>query len=174
MQRAIGQCRPFLKVETVRFMLPDCLWKRKWNMTSCSWKAKLDTLHTKKTYLLAPFTFVCGTGGDRATSPYFASRNGSIHASKLSLEAQMECDFILLEGKVGHFAHGKKLPACNSFFCSWRRGRRGNVALFCIWKHGDWCYQLVARSARCNRANAYGMGTVALYPQQTKYLFANL
>ena len=78
-------------------------------MTSCRWKAKLGNLHTeKKTYLLALFTFVHGAEGDRATSPSSASRNGSIDASKLSLGAQMECDFMQLEGEVGHFAHGKK------------------------------------------------------------------
>ena len=106
-QRATGQRLPLLQVETVRFMLPDCLWKRKWNVTSFCWKAKLGTLHTEKNYLLALFTFVRGAKGDRATSPSSASRNGSIHASRLSLEAQMECDFILLEGEARHFAHGK-------------------------------------------------------------------
>ena len=40
-------------------------------------------------------------------SPSSASRNGSIDASKLSLEAQMERDFKQLEGKVRHFAHEK-------------------------------------------------------------------
>ena len=113
-------------------MLPNCLWKRKWNVTSFCWKTKLGTLHTEKNSLLALFTFVRGAKGDRATSPSFASGNGSIHASRLSLEAQMERDFILLEGEARHFAHRKNLPACDSFFCSWRRGRRGNVALFCI------------------------------------------
>ena len=64
-------------------------------------------MHTEKNYLLALFSFVRGAKGDRATSPSSASRNGSIHASKLSLEAQMERDFILLEGEARHFAHGK-------------------------------------------------------------------
>ena len=62
--------------------------------------------HGKKT--TCDFSFVHGSEGDRATSPSSESRNGSINASKLSLEAQMKCDFILLEGEVGHFAHGKK------------------------------------------------------------------
>ena len=103
----IGQRRPLLQVETDRFMLLDCLWKRKWSVTSCCWKATLGTLHTGKNYLLALFTFVHGTEGDRATSPSFASRNSLIHTSKLSLEAQMEHDFMLLECKAGYFAHGK-------------------------------------------------------------------
>ena len=190
-QRATGQRLPLLQVETVRFMLPDCLWKRKWNVTSFCWKAKLGTLHTEKNYLLALFTFVRGAKGDRATSPSFASRNGSIHASRLSLEAQMERNFILLEGEARHFAHGKitclqffllfmaqratrqrrpllylktqrlmlpdrrwkpsvqhskcirprngstlptanKTPVCRSLIVYKQRGRRGNVALFCI------------------------------------------
>ena len=72
----------------------------------------------EKNYLLALFTFVRGAEGDRATSPSSASRNGSIHASRLSLEAQMERDFILLEGEARHFAHGKNyLLAILSFVC---------------------------------------------------------
>ena len=67
----------------------------------------LSTLHTGKKYLLAILTFVCSAEGDRATSS-FASRNGSIDASRLSLKAQMEREFMLLEGEVGHFANGKK------------------------------------------------------------------
>ena len=62
----------------------------------------------KKTYLLALFAFVCGSEGDRATSPSSASRNGPIDASKASLEAQMERDFMQLAGEIGHSAHGKK------------------------------------------------------------------
>ena len=75
-------------------MLPDCLWKRKWNVISCCWKAKLSTLHTEKTYLLVLFTFVHGTEGNRAMSPAFASRNRLSHAARASLEVQMEQDFI--------------------------------------------------------------------------------
>ena len=66
----------------------------------------------KKNYLLAIFSFVHGAEGDEATLPAFASRHKSIDASKLSLEGQMERDFMQLEGEVGHFAHGKKIPAC--------------------------------------------------------------
>ena len=68
-------------------MLPDCLWKRKWNVTSCSWKAKLGTLHTEKNYLTSLFTFVRGVEGDEATSPSFAAENEAIDASSSSLEA---------------------------------------------------------------------------------------
>ena len=80
-----------------------------------------------KKYQLA---FVRGPEGDRAMSPSSASRNGSIDASRLSLEAEMQRDFMQLEGKVGHFAHGKKLPDFAFYLCSWRRGRRGNATLF--------------------------------------------
>ena len=68
----------------------------------------MGTLHTEKNYLLVTFSFVRGSEGDRVTSPSSASRNGSIDASRLSLEAQMEHDFMQLEAKVGHFAHRKK------------------------------------------------------------------
>ena len=100
----------------------------------------------EKNYLLAIFTFIHGVKGNRAMSPSFASRNGSIHASKLSLEAQMERNFMLLEGEVGHFAYGKKLPACAFHLCSWRaEGDRAMSPSFavetvrfmlpdCLWK----------------------------------------
>ena len=68
----------------------------------------MGTLHMGKDYLLAIFTSVCDEEGNRATSPFSETRDGSINASRLSLEAQMECDFMLLEGEAGHFAHGKK------------------------------------------------------------------
>ena len=68
-------------------MLPDCLWKRKCNVASCSWKAKLGTLHTEKNYLTSLFTFVYGVEGDEATSPSFAAENEAIDASSSSLEA---------------------------------------------------------------------------------------
>ena len=67
-----------------------------------------------KNYLLGIFTFVHGAEGDRAMSPSSPSRNGSIDAFRLSLEAQIEHDFMLLEGEVEHFAHGKK-TACLCF-----------------------------------------------------------
>ena len=86
-QRATRQRCPLLQVETGRLMLPDCLWKRKWNMTSCSWKSKLGTFHTKKNYLLALFIFVHGVEDDEATSPSFAAENAAIEASSSSLEA---------------------------------------------------------------------------------------
>ena len=94
-------------------MPPERCWKRKLNVTSCSWQAKLNTLDTEKNYLLAIFSFVRGAEGDEATSPSVASRHKSIDASRLSLEAQIERDFMQLAGKAEHFGHGKKLPACN-------------------------------------------------------------
>ena len=63
--------------------------------------------HGKK-YLLVIFSFVHGVEGDRAMSPSSTNRNGSIDASRSSPKAQMERDFMQLEGEVGHFAHGKK------------------------------------------------------------------
>ena len=75
-------------------MLPDRRQKRKWNVTSCSWKTKLGILHKEKSYLLELLTFVCGAEGDRATSFSFAIRNGSIDAARALLEVQMERDFM--------------------------------------------------------------------------------
>ena len=124
-QRAIGQSSPLLQIETIRLMLPDCLWKHKWNMTSCSWSAKLGTLHMGKNYLLALFTFVHGAEGDRATSPSFASRNGSIDAAKAPLEAQMERNFMQLASKAGRFTHGKN---CLLAILSFVHGVEGDEA----------------------------------------------
>ena len=56
-------------------------------MTSCSWKAKLDTLHTEKNYLIVLFTFVHGVEGDEATSPSFAASKAGIDAFTKLLEA---------------------------------------------------------------------------------------
>ena len=86
-QRAIGQRRPLLQVEMGRLTLLDCLWKRKWNVTSCNWKAKLGTLHMEKNYLLALFTFVRGVEGDDMMSPSFSAENKAIDASSSLLEA---------------------------------------------------------------------------------------
>ena len=86
--------------------------------------------HGKK-YLLAFFTFVPGVEGDEATSPSSVAENEAIEASSSSLKRLFQ-----LHKCEGH-ANGKtlptanKTPVCRSFSVSKRRGRRGNVALFC-------------------------------------------
>ena len=71
----------------------------------------MGTLHTEqKKYLFVLFTFVCGVEGNRGTSPTSTSRNGSIDPSRLSLEAQIKCDFMQLVGKAGHFTRGNNYP----------------------------------------------------------------
>ena len=72
------------------------------------------------------FSFVRGPEGDRATSPSSASRNGSIDASRLSLEAQMQRYFMQLEGEAGPLCTRKKnyLLVTFSFF----RGSEGDRA----------------------------------------------
>ena len=87
LQRATGQRRPLLQVETGRSMLPDSRQKRKLHVTSCSWKTKLGILHTEKNYLLALSIFVRGVEGDEVTSPSFTTGNEAIDASSSSLEA---------------------------------------------------------------------------------------
>ena len=76
--------------------------------------------------MLAIFSFVRGAEGDEATSPSFASRHKSIDASRLSLEVQIERDFMQLAGRAEHFGHGKKnyLLAIFSFV----RGAEGDEA----------------------------------------------
>ena len=86
-QWAIGQCRSLLQEKRGRIMLPKCYLKRKWNVISCSWQAKLGTLHLEKNYLVAILSFVHGVEGDEATLPSFVTENGPIDASSSSLEA---------------------------------------------------------------------------------------
>ena len=86
-------------------------------------EGEVGTLHTEKNYLLLTFPFVHGSEGDRAMLLSSASGNGLIDASRLSLEAQMQRNFMQLEGEVGHFAYGKKLPNFVFYLCSWRRER---------------------------------------------------
>ena len=54
-QRAIGKLRPLLQVETGLLMPPERCWKRKLNVISCSWQAKLNTLDTEKNLLACNF-----------------------------------------------------------------------------------------------------------------------
>ena len=127
---ATKQHRPLLQVGIGRFMLQDCLWKCRWNITSRCWTAKLGTLHMGKNLPAYNFTFVRSAEVDRATSHSFASRNGSIHVARLSLEAQRERDFMLLEGEVGHFAHGKKYLFATSTFVRSAKGNRATSPCF--------------------------------------------
>ena len=83
-----------------------------------------------KKRLIAIVLFGPDAEGDGATSPSCASINGSTNIYRASLSGQMARCFMQAVCEVGHFTHGNKLPTCDSFVCSWRRGRRGNVALF--------------------------------------------
>ena len=129
--RATGQRRTLVQAQRGPLMLPARRWKRKWRVASCSWYAKSGTFHTEKIYLLANLSFVHGAEGDGTTSHSCANTKGSIDASSSSLEAQMGRCFMQLVCGVGDFTHRKNLPACESFVCSWYRGRRDNVALLC-------------------------------------------
>ena len=68
----------------------------------------MGTLHRGKKYLLAIFTFVCDVEGDRAMFPFFANRNGSIDASRLSLEAFIATLYMQRGCEREHFTHGKQ------------------------------------------------------------------
>ena len=100
-------------------------------MTSCSSKAKLGTLHTEKSNLLAAFTFVRGAEGDRATSPSFAAENAAIGASNLSLEALIATRYMERGCDGSTLPTANKMSVCRSLSVYKQRGRRGNVALFC-------------------------------------------
>ena len=82
---------PYLvQVETGSLMLPYRRWKRKGNVTLCSWYTKSGTLHIEINLLLTVVSFVYGAKGYGSTPPSCASRNGSIDASRSLLEAQLE------------------------------------------------------------------------------------
>ena len=74
----------------------------------------MSTLLSKKNYLLAIFSIFPLAEGNRATLSSSASRDGSIDTSRLSLKAEMERYFMLLEGEGGHIANEKK-PTCLRF-----------------------------------------------------------
>ena len=103
-------------------MLPNCLLKRKWNVISCCWKAKLGTLHTEKNYLLALFTFVHGEEGDSTTSPSFSSGNRSTDASKTLLEAKWNVISCCWKAKLGALNTEKDYLLALFTICSWGRG----------------------------------------------------
>ena len=105
------------KLKTRLLALPKRLCRPKWHVASCSWCAKLGTLHTKKTYLLVDLSFVCGAECDGETSPSCASTKRSIDASNSSLEVQLARGFMQLVCEVVHFTHRKKLPEFESFTC---------------------------------------------------------
>ena len=155
-------------------MLPDCLWKHKWNVTSCCWKVKLGTLHTEKNYLLAISTFFHGVEGDEATSTSFIAESATIDASRSSLEALIATCKCRGRANCSTLPTANKTSVCRFLILHKRRGRRGNIALFCSWKSSNWCFQLVVGSAYCIFVYVEGMRTATLYPRQTKYLFAEL
>ena len=128
-QRATGQRRTLVQVQRDRLKLPTRRWKRKWPVASCSWYAKLGTLHTEKNYLLANRSFVRGAEGDGQTYPSFTAENGLINASSSSLEAPIATFYMRGRCKRGRFHNGKQILVCRSFVYRERRGRRGNVAL---------------------------------------------
>ena len=81
----LPDCHPFLhrwpakkvghpsKLKMRLLALTGRLCRPKWHFASCTWYAKLGTLHTEKIYLLANLSFVRCTEGDEATSPSCAS-----------------------------------------------------------------------------------------------------
>ena len=61
------------------------------------------------------------------------------------------CNLVYAEGmRWEPFTGGKQIPVCQSLRVYKRRGRRGNVALFCNTLRGNWGFQHVARSAHCS------------------------
>ena len=125
-------------------------------------------------HLFADLELFTSEEGDEATSPSFVAENAAIEASSSSLEALIAPQYMERGCDGSTLPTANKKPICQSFSVYKWRGRRGNVALFCSWKPSDWCFQLVAGGGYCNFINAKGMQTAALYPRQTKHLFAIL
>ena len=134
-QRATGQCRTLVQIQRGRLKLPARRWKHKWCVASCSWYAKLGSLHTEKIYQLANLLFVCSAEGDGAISPSFSTINGSIDVSSSSLEAPIATHHIRGGGGGARtrerFHDGKQIPICRSFILYSWRGRQSNVYPFC-------------------------------------------
>ena len=155
-------------------MLPNRRQKRKWNLTSCSWKTKFGTLHMEKKLPACAFYLCLWRRGRQGNIALFCKWK-RVDLCIQIVARSANCMLLLAAGRRSWaFTHGKKLPACAFYLCLWHRGRRGNVSLFYSWKRVDLCFQLVAGSAYCNFINAKGMQTAALYLRQTEYLFADL
>ena len=114
-QRATGQRRTLVQVQRDRLKLPARRWKRKWRVASCSWYAKLGSLHTEKIYLLANLLFVRGAKGDGAILPSFSTVDRSIDAPSSSMKAPIATHHIRGGCKWERFHNGKQIPVCRSF-----------------------------------------------------------
>ena len=113
-QRATGQHHTLVQVQRGRLKLPTRRWKCKWRIASCSWYAKLGSLHTEKINQLANLLFDHSAEGDGAISPSFSTVNGSIDASSSSLEAPIATHHIR-GGKGGGAANGSIFTTANKY-----------------------------------------------------------
>ena len=136
-KRATRQCQPILHPQTWGLMLLASCWKRSLQHNTCNGDANGGSLPTANKYLFADLLLSTIGEVDEATSPYFASANAGIDASSALLEVLITTYYMQWGCKQQRFAHGKQVFVCRSFTFYHRRGRRGNVTLFCICKHGD-------------------------------------
>ena len=154
MKRATGQRRPLLYLKTQRLELPARRWKRSFQLGIWSWDAMWALYPRQTKYLFADLWLFTSREGDEVTSPSFVPENKAIDAPSSSLEALIATQYMQMGCDGNSLPTANKTPVCQSVSIYKRRGRRGNVALFHSWKRNDWCYQIVAGSARSNIANA--------------------
>ena len=118
-------------------------------------------------YLFANLLLFESGEGDEATSPSFTTNYESIQASRPSLETLISAWCVQWGWKSEYFTHGKQMPVCRSFaFCE-RRGRQGNVALFCNKLRIDPSFQPIAGNGHFSLVRSVGMEKRVLYQRQT-------
>ena len=166
-ERATRQRRPLLQQVTSRSKLPAHRWKRSFQLGAFSGDATASTLPTANKCLFANLLVSASGEGDEATSPSFTTSYASIQASSPSLETLISAWCVQWGCNCEHVTHGKQMPVCQSFsFCE-RRGRRGNVALFCNKLRVDQSFQPIAGNAHFSLVRSVGMQLRARYPRQT-------
>ena len=166
-ERVTRQRRPLFQQVTRRSKLPAHRWKRSFQLGAFSGDATASTLPTANKCLFANLLVSASGKGDEATSPYFTTSYEPIQASSASMETLISAWCVQWGCKCEQFTHGKQLPVCRFFPFYKRRGRRGNVALFCNKLRADSSFQPIAGNAHFSLVRSVGMQMGTVYPRQT-------
>ena len=111
-------------------MLPAHRRMRSLQHNECSGDAKGSASSTTNKYLFANLILFTSREGDGATPPSFLAENAAIDTSNSSLERSLQLG-ICREDVGGDCTHSKQILVCRSLIVYTRKGRRGNIALFC-------------------------------------------
>ena len=122
-QRATGQRRPPLKIQTGRLMLPAHRWKRPLQLITCREDTNGSSFTTANKHLFANLLLFESGEGDEATSPSFAAKNASIDASSSSLEAPIATYYMQRGMRMGGiFTTADKYLSTDLLFFTAREG----------------------------------------------------